>query len=613
MSPRNCILRFFIVLAIAFSVVPAGAQEATFESELTVTATGTEEVADEVPLSTTVIGRDEMDLTQTESVVEVLRRIPGMTVAQSGGTGSVTSAFVRGTESDHTLVMLDGIRLNSPYFGGFDFAQLSTAGLERVEVVRGPYSALWGADAVGGVVNLISGTAREGFSGSLIAEGGEGSWQRYEGFGAWGSEAFDVRISGLTREGEGDLENSDFDLDQLLFSGGWKWGRGSRIGVLVHATRSDLGIPFTTPGTLTPSRRQKVDQETIAVPLNWAVTRNWKVELTLSSVERELDFSDPDDPWGSTWTRTETTTDQVRLASHHLVGRHQLAWGTEWREDEVFDTSVFGPNLLNLTSDVKSLFLQDVWRVNDAVTLVTGLRWDDADPWGSEVSPRLNLGWQATDHVELRGGYGEAYRQPSVGELYYPFTGNPDLDPEVSKSWEAGLSWTGGAPRGRQLSLTYFSTDIEDMIQYDYITMSMFNIGRATIEGIEASLDAGHGKWLRSRLQATRLTTKDDAGAELLRRPKWSGAYHLFGAFKTWMRGSVSIRYVGERMDVDPVSFETATASDFVTADLALAFKASDRLEITVRSINLMDKDYEEVLGYPAHGRRVIAGVKIEL
>lgn len=589
------------------------AQDEIFSSEITVTATGTEESLEEIPLPITVITEEELEHAQTESVADILRRVPGLNVVQSGGPGSVTSVFTRGTESDHTLVMIDGVRLNSPYFGGFDFSQLATAGMRRIEVVRGPYSALWGADAIGGVINLIPGTGADGFDGVLGAEGGEGSWERYEGTFTYGSESYDILASGLMREGEGDLENSDFDLRQGLVNAGLKWGNGSRIAILYHDVDSELGIPFSSPGSLTPFRRQKANERTFAIPLHWALSDQWSLEATVSTVERELEFSDPDDPWGFTWSHTETETTQARLASHHLLGNHSLSWGAEWREDEVTDGSVFGPNLEAAGFDMTSLFAQDVWRVNKALNLVLGARWDDTDHWGAEVSPRANLGWRVSDTVELRAGYGEAYRQPSVGELFYPFSGNADLEPETSNSFEIGLVWGERTKTSPRLYLSAFSTDIDNLIVFDYVNYSLQNVGQAEIDGFEAALDVVHSDALRSNTQVTWLDTSDGFGNELLRRPEWSGAYTLSGAFWSWLKGYATVRYVGHRFDIDPLTFETTRTDSFVTADLALATHIWDSIELTVRATNLLDKDYEEVLGYPAQGRRIIAGFRIDL
>lgn len=605
-----CLLAFFLVSG---PPIISTAQDSTFSSEITVTATGTEEGLEDIPLPITVISEEEMETAQTESVSEVLRRVPGINVVQSNGPGSVTSVFTRGTESDHTLVMIDGVRLNSPYFGGFDFSQLATNGLGRIEVARGPYSALWGADAIGGAINLIPGTGSEGFDGTLIGEWGEGAWKRYEGTVTYGSDGFDLLASGLMREGEDDLENSDFDFRQGLVNAGLKWGKGSRISFLYHDVETEIGIPFSSPGVMTPSRRQETNQRTLAIPLKWAVSRRWFVEATVSTVERELNFSDPDDSWGLTWSHTETETTQVRLASHHALGKHSLSWGAEWREDEVTDGSAYGPNLEAIGNDMNSLFAQDVWRIGNRLTFVLGVRWDDTDQWGSEVSPRANLGWRVSDTLELRAGYGEAYRQPSIGELFYPFSGNPDLHPETSDSLEVGLVWSGGTQQTPRLSLSAFSTNIDNLIVFDYINYSNQNIGKAEINGFEAAMDTVHGNVLSSHMQVTWLDTSDGFGNELLRRPEWSGAYTLSGSFMPWLKGYATARYVGHRFDVDPLTFEPTRTDSFVSVDLALATQLWDSIEFTLRATNLLDDDYEEVLGYPAQGRRIIGGIRIDL
>jgi vitamin B12 transporter len=607
-----CIPLVFFLFLVGVHPGTSNAEDDVFSSEITVTATGTEEPTEEIPLPITVITEEEINDAQTESVTDILRRVPGLNVVQSAGPGSVTSVFTRGTESDHTLVMIDGVRLNSPYFGGFDFSQLSTAGLGRIEVARGPYSALWGADAIGGAINVIPGSGADGFHGGLLAEGGEGAWERYQATVAFGSDNFDIMATGLNRTGKGDLQNSDFDLQQGLVNAGFTWGKGSRVSLLYLDVDSDLGIPFSSPGSMTPSRRQKTTAQTLAIPLRWTISSRWSLEATVSTVDRDLDFADPDDPWGFTWSHTETETTQVRLASHNILGNHRLSWGAEWREDEVTDGSVYGPNLDAADSDMTSLFAQDVWRLSTGLTLVFGARWDDTDQWGSEISPRANLGWKVSDSIELRAGYGEAYRQPSIGELFYPFSGNPDLQPETSRSAEIGLIWGGretGAPR---LEFNLFSTDIENMIVFDYASYSLRNIGQAEIDGFEAALNFAHNEALSSQMQITWLDTSDGFGNELLRRPEWSGAYTLTGVFLPWLKGWATIRYVGDRFDVDPLTFETTRTDSFITADLALAAQVWDSIELTLRTINLLDEEYEEVLGYPAQGRRIIGGVRVD-
>jgi outer membrane cobalamin receptor len=626
MGPRSTTTRNKLIALVAIMLATAGASAQSggrpgsvpttttiFESEITVTATGTETETEQVPAPTTVVSREEIEDAQVENVADLLRRVPGVTVMGSGDEGKQTSVFTRGTNSNQTLVLFDGVRLNSAYFGGYDASLLSTSGLDRIEVARGPYSALWGADAVGGVINLIPQRARNDTAFSFFGEGGEHGWQRYEGDLVLGGEHLGLYLSGLYRKGEGELDNSDFSTEQLLADVGWSWGsRGSRLAFVFQELASETGIPFVTPGVPTPERRQWSDQRLLAVPLRWSLSDEWTLDLMAAQVEREFRFRDPADPWGLTATDTAADTTQARLTSHHDLSRHHLSWGGEWREDEVTDTSTFGANLDRRTSEVSSAFLQDVWNASARLRLIMGIRWDSADDWGDEYSPRIHLGWMLTDELELRAGYGEAFRQPSLGELYFPLSGNPALKPERSKSYEIDLSYS---PPGSDLrwELNLFATDLDDLIQFDFVDYTNVNIGTAEIRGVELIVDSELTDASYQLFQLTWIDTEDDVGDPLLRRPEWSGSLTIGGLIWYRLRGDLSLAYVGSRDDVDPVSFNRTRLPDHFTATLALAWQAWERVEITLRVINLADTSYEEVAGYPAPGRRFVGGLRIRL
>ncbi len=607
------IFTFGILSSAILAPAPAAAGERSiFEDEIVVTATGKEVPTEDVPAPVTVIDRQEIDDSQADSVSQLLRRVPGITMMQSGGEGSVTSLFMRGTESDHTLVLFDGIRLNSPYFGGYDWSLATTAGLDRIEIARGPYSALWGADAIGGVVNMIPGSSKKGSSGRLTLEGGSDDWRRYEGNFSYKSGAFDFFGSGIRREGDQDLENSDFETTEFIVDVGYSWGTGSRIALLVQDLESDTGIPYSG-ATPTPNRRQVSENRLIAVPMKWQIATNWKLDFTASTVERDFAFSDPDDAFGFTFSETQADTTELRLASHHTLGSHTLSWGGGWRNDEVKDLSTFGVNLDGDEFEVTSFFAQDLWKIGTKVNLIVGARWDETDEWGSEVSPRVNLGWQLTNDFELRLGYGEAFRQPSIGELYFPFSGNPDLKAETSQSMEIGFVFRK-KPSGRVWQLNFFSTDLSDMISFDYASYTSQNIGAANIKGAEFGLTIpAYGDFVND-FAVTYLDTEDEAtGLPLLRRPEWSGSYTVSGQLWERVRGDVSMLYVGSRDDIDPVTFERAKVPSYTTFNLAAAWQMYGEMELTLRIINLTGEDYQEVLGYPSPGRRYLAGIRFDL
>ena len=242
--------------------------------------------------------------------------------------------------------------------------------------------------------------------------------------------------------------------------------------------------------------------------------------------------------------------------------------------------------------------------------LLLGVRWDDADQWGSETSPRADLGWRMSDTLELRVGYGTAFRPPSIGELYYPLSGNPDLVAETSSSSDIGLISTNRMGTSRW-QLTGFSTDLDNLVEFDYATYQNHNIGSASIRGAEISWTRSVGKRGASFIQATYLDTEDYNGQPLLRRPEWSGSWTVQGNFSKHLSGDLTVLYVGARDDVDPISFERSQASSYTTGDIALAYSLWDGVEVTGRVLNVLDKDYQEVLGYPAHGRRYLFGLRL--
>lgn len=605
-----------IVLAGALSAsagttaTPQAKKKKVFQGRVTVTATGEATPADEVPAAVTVIGRKEMDDSQASTVASLLRRVPGLTVIRSGDFGSVTSVFTRGTDSNQTLVLFDGVRLNSPYFGGYDFSQLSTAGLARIEVVRGPYSALWGADAVGGVINLIPERAHKGLSGSVLTEGGEDSWSRVEGQLAYAGRGIDLFVSGFHRDGRGQLANSGFDLTQGLMDMGWSWGRGSRVALVVQSLAGNTEIPFSG-AALTPRRHQSSSQTLTAVPLRWNISPRWTLTATVSHVDRSFAFRDPDDAFGFTRSDTNPDTNQARVVSIHRLGRHTVSWGGAWRQDTVDDSSSFGINLHDRSVTTTSAFVQDMWLVTNRVRLLAGARWDDADRWGSQLSPRLGAGWTFATGWDVHASWGEAFRQPSVGELYFPYSGNPDLSPETSISWEAGIARRFG--RRLQIELNAFRTHLGSLIDFDYATYRFDNIASAKITGAELGVSWTLAPDLALDTQATWLVTRDPAGHALLRRPRWSGTVTLSGRASSRLRIDLSAMFLGIRGDIDPVTFARRSSPGTVTADLALAWRVCPDTDLTVRVINLFDRRYQEVLGYPAPRQRILGGVRIRL
>lgn len=573
----------------------------SLHEEIIVTAALEDGVPSELPVSVTTIGAPEIRRRQATDVLQLLRTVPGLAVAQSGSPGKVGSVFMRGAQSSQTLVLWNGLRLNDPYFGGFDWAFLSTDGVERIEVVRGPASALYGSDAIGGVVQVLGGRGIGG--GTARIEAGEDAYGRL-GL-AWGGDFGRARVdvAGHARTGEGGAANDFYDGEEARLKLDWTVGSQASVGLFARAGRSEVGIPVAS-GTLTPRRRQESDTVQIGVPFE-ARWGKWRLEGALAQVESDLVFSDPD----AVFSRSDTDAERLRMRSVATYRAEDGAWlaiGADWEREEVTSSSNFGPALTSESRRTSAVFAQ-AQKAWGALRFDLGVRSDHDEFYGSALSPRAGVVADLPRRVQLFASYGEGFRAPSLGELFFPFYGNPDLAPEESASGEIGVRRQG---ERWSVAAAGFATDLENLIETNPLTFTAVNVGRAEIRGAELEVGYRHGI-VDARASLTLLDTEDlSSGEQLLRRPSESVALVLTVSPEAFT-STLTTRWVGERFDIDPVTFERRLNEDHFVADIALTWQASPRLAPYARVENLADRKYEEVLGFAALGRTVIVGLEV--
>jgi len=592
-------------VAFLFAAAAIAQQAASVHDEVVVTATGEPTPADEVPAATSVFTTQDLEALDLTSVADVLRLVPGATLMRSGLDGDVASLFVRGTNSNQTLVLFDGVRLNSPFFGGYDWSLPLTLGVGQVEVVRGPYSALYGADALGGVVQMLPADAKRNRF-RAFAEGGSDDWRRGEVEGSVKAGDVDVMLDAGSRSGRGTLPNDDFSTQAEMLAAGTPLGDAGRLGLLFRRGDSHTDVPFSG-AEVTPHRYTAAVEQLAALPLRLAIGAG-ELELSISRVERQVRYRDPDDPSGFVAEDTEADSDGARIALHERWGEQRLTVGGEWRRDVVTDGSNFGANLSGVGLTTRSWFAQDQVTLSPHWEALAGLRWDDAQAWGGELSPRITL---AFNRAALRwwASYGRAFRAPALGELYFPFSGNPDLKPERSGSFELGTALPLPVGSG-VVQLVGFSNRETNLIDFDLASYRFVNVARALQDGVEASWIALVSPGTRFEAALTWLDARDGAGVPLLRRPKWSGALALTSAVRAGLEASVSVVWVGSRADADPVTLARVEDGGFVTASAAAKLALGASLAARVRVDNLANHGYEEVRGYPAPRRRVMLGLE---
>ncbi len=592
-------------LFLLVSSLAAAQQLPVFQDQVVVTATGDAEPSDRVAAATSVIPGSELQAMGVTSLADALSWVPGLTVLRSGLDNGVVSLFTRGTSSTHTLVLWDGVRLNSPFFGGYDWSLPLAVGVDRVEVVRGPYSALYGGDAIGGVVQIfpIGGGADRA---SALVEGGSQAWRRAEVEAAVSGDRWEGVFAGGSRDGSGPLENDDFTSRAALASVSAALGDAGRVGVLVQRTTALAEIPFSG-ARLTPHRWTSEAATVAAVPFRWRFDGDGALEVTLSTVGRDLRYSDPDDPSGFVRSDTVADTDDVRAVFRRRIGAHGLTVGGEWQGDRVTDGSSFGVTLDGARRTTRSLFVQDNWSPAARLSVLAGVRWDASSPWGSEVSPRATVSWSGRPW-RAWVSVGGAFRPPSLGELYYPYSGNPALSPEHSESAELGVVFPLGGGRS-VLQVVGFSNRQRNLIDFNFATYAYANIDHARQSGVETSWVAAVGGRGRATAALTWLRARDGSGEALLRRPEWSGSLTIEGPVVRSVEGAASLEWVGSRTDLDPVTLARVAQGGFVTANASATVPVGRGLSARVRVENLADRRYEEVRGYPAPRRRVLLGL----
>ena len=599
------------VLGILGGGLPLAAQlppQPVFEESVVVTATLEESDRDETPASVTVLGQEEIRDRRETAALDLLATVPGLTVIQSGTPGKQTSIFSRGAASTQTLVLWNGVPLNDPYFGGFDWAHLGTHGLERIEVVRGPRSGVYGSAALGATVNLITGR-QQGVRFQL--EGGENAYLRGAFSTGWGLDHSHYDVIANHRTGDGELPNDGYDRTGLTLRAMRFLGPSGSISLIGRWVDADVEIP-RSGGVPTPERAQEQRDLNLAVPLALE-TGAWSFSALASRVTSDFKFTDPQ----SFFSLNDTEGELLRGRAHALRSLELSAGGSgwagiggEWQREEVTNLSTFGLNLDGESQENRAVFAQarlggERWSLEGSV------RFDDNLVFGSETSPALGTSLRLREGLRLKASYGEGFRAPSLGELFFPFSGNPDLQPEVSETVEVGLE--GEIPGDRatwRYQVTVFDTQQENLIDFDPVSFTNVNIGRAEVQGVEAVLSVV-SDFFTLRANATFLDTEDrDTGLALLRRPDESASAVLTLRPGRWVLTGVA-RYVGARPDLDAVTFARTENDSYLRLDAVVSFEYSFWLTPFLRLDNVADESYEEALGFPAPGRTVSGGISL--
>jgi len=607
-------LRTLAAAALAFACIAAPARVSAQQvppasEEIVVTATSTPEDEKEVGSAITVITREELEKHESVVVSDVLRSVPGLDLSQYGTPGSLTSLFTRGTNSTQTLVLIDGVRMNSPFFAGYDWSGLTTENIDRIEIARGPFSALYGSDAIGGVVQVFTRPGAEGFSGRATGEAGNQGQGQGSAFASYGAGLVSAAASYRYVAFDGEGPNSDWRQRNGSASVSAQLSAGSRIGVEWGLTDGEVGNPGAIGGFGYPSSARGTTHEgRLSVPATFALTDTNQLNVSFGGIRSEPTFRDTA---GGFESQTDARTYQANVSDTAKLGAHTLTAFASWERWQVSDESNFGPNLDDDKTTLWGLGAQDSVALG-AFTVTAGLRYDHYTTYGDAWSPRGTIAWLSPDKLwKIRASGGTGFRAPSIGELYYPFSGNPDLKPEKSISAEVGGERYFGNSGRAEVSV--FWNDLKDLIVYDFAASLNFNIGHARTYGVELGWQQTLVPELAVNLTYMYLKTEDlETGGQLLRRPENGATLGVSWMPIPALNVSPRLLYVGPRADSDPATGDPVTDPSYLRVDLVARWQATALLAPYVRFVNLTNHAYEEVAGYPAAGRLGSVGLDVK-
>ncbi|MEN2975792.1 TonB-dependent receptor [Tistrella bauzanensis] len=612
-----------VILQGQLAIAPARADEAL--SPLVVSATRTAVDPDRIGSAVTVIEGDSLRQAGTVFVVDALRRAPGVSFSRTGGPGSATNLRLRGTDDSQTKILIDGVEVNDPASasGGFDLGRLLADDVDRIEVLRGPQSALYGADAIGGVVNIITRRGLRdgghGVEGDASVEAGAYRSQRVSAAlraagAGWDAaiSAVDFRTEGFSRL-EGGREDDGFTGTQIGLSGG--------------VTLSDMlaleatGTAARTSADFDPSSNPEAPGTNDALSYSGRLTAiatlaDGRVEnrTTLSGARLDRESNNPLSRFQAR-TEFDGVRQGIETQTDIMVDDHDdiltLGLGTETERATIRDARALGdPVTTTLKADATTTAIFGQYQAGlwDQVYLTAGLRRDDHDAFGASTTWRFTGAWVIPGTgITLRGSLGTGTKAPSLYQLYHPTYGDASLDVEKSCGYDLGIEQSFLEER-LTLGATWFRNDIRNMLSFDSAASRYRNTARARTEGVELSARATPADLLSLQAAYTYLETTDlDTGGPLPRRPRHS----LFAAADLYpwdgSRIGAEVTHVGAQQNS---ASRPTKIRRYTVLGLNGDQRLTDSLTAFARLDNVFDVDYQEVDGYATPGRSVYLGLR---
>lgn len=636
------------VLATVAAQAPAGTPPDGFSEshweEIVVVANKVPRPAREVGSAVTVLTEQDIDIREVDLGAELLREVPGVAVNRAGQVGNVTQARIRGAEGNHTLVLVDGIEANDPAFGSeFDFANLLTHDIGRVEVLRGPQSALYGSDAIGGVVSVSSRTPEPGLQAGLEAQGGSFGTRAVGGTVSRGAEHASGLLSAMRYETDGisasAIQPEKDGYDNTTLHGKLDLEPVPQLDARVVLRHVDSTVEtdredFSFPAGPTQGLVVDADDETRSSQLYGLVELEaslldgrWLHRAAYGHTETERDIFE------SSARVSESRGERGKLEYQSTLRfgdggtEHALTGAVQHEMLDFEQRSVVNPGANQRQDDAQTSYVGEyALGLADRASLSLSVRHDDNREFADATTVRATTSYLfAGPRTRLHASYGEGITNPGFFELYgfipASFTGNSDLEPEQSHSWDTGVeqSLLGGRAL---VDVTYFDATLEEEIAvvYDPATLTSSPVnqaGRSDREGVEVTIQAQLLEALTVNGVYTYLDAVEADGRREVRRPRHTASVNVdYRLLDGRANVNLAVIHNGEQEDAEFVSATPrtrVTLDDYTLVNLAARVDVTEHVELFVRGDNLLDSDYQEVYGYRSPGIAGYLGVRASL
>ncbi len=634
---RTAVLALSLPLgAILMQPHAARAQEAApgiVLDEVTVSATRLPTPVRQVGSSVTVITAEDIARDQRRTLPDALATVPGANVVQTGGPGGQTSVFLRGTNANHVKVLIDGVPVNDPATpnGAFDFGHVPTGDIARIEVLRGPQSGLYGADALGGVISITTKAGKGPPKAELQVEGGSFGTFNQSAQVSGGDDRFDyffsaahlrteaVRVTPSDLVPPGQRINDDF-YDNWAFATRLGFAVTDNFRINVTGRYSDALLKFTADGgwpsapdiARSQTRNQRFVTRAEGVWTLWdgRITNTFGVGY--ANEDRRNTGSDSAFGPGSVSEFLGERTIYDWRTAFAVTPEHTLIAGFQ-HERERFDDSS-----LTASSANNAGFIEWQGKIAERLAFAANIRHDDNEDFGGHTTWRIAPTF-TLPHTEtrLKASVGTAFKAPTLSQRFsdsrpaFNFYGNPDLKPEKSTGYDIGFEQPFAGEKV-VVGATWFHNDIEDLINTNASFTSYANVGKATTRGVEAFAAVALTETVDLRADYTFTLARDDeARQELLRRPRHKASFTARWQATDKLRLSATALYIGAFVDGNrDFSVPRLRTSGYATVNLAADYQATDATVVFARVDNLFDRRYESPTGFQRPGLGVYAGVR---